>query len=70
MRNLNYESIMDILYDEFSIRLECAMNAKEQMKKTLNPFKRIKHYKAYKLLISDAACLELAMRRINLENRA
>lgn len=67
MANTKYDSVMAILEDEYSKELECAMRTKEIMKKTLNPFKRIKQKRMYATFMNHSTGIHIAMHRIKRE---
>lgn len=67
MTDEKYITAMKILEDERVMELTCAMRSKDLMKKTLNPFKRIKYKQASKMFMNHSIGIQQAIYRINRE---
>ena len=65
MEELNYKDAMDVVYNPFKNEMECAKIAKELMKKSLNPFRKIACWRSYKMFIQHCIGIEMAMRSLN-----
>ncbi len=67
MADKTYENVMEILEDERRKELECAFYVSKLMKKTLNPFKRMKRKKYCEKFMNHSIGIETAICRIKRE---